>query len=599
MTRLALLAAAALLLALPTTPAADTAPPPRAAAARPGGEPIDVLYLSDARLVVVRLRVASDDRPLPEHWDKFVVSLFNLLDADKSGSLDTKEVAKVRPTVALLTGRAGLPPVEAARTAGPGTMTREGLAEYLRRADLGPFRVPPGADPTPRGRQPRIVRGGSVITTEELDKGLIELLDTDKDGKLSRAELAAAPDILAQFDADENEMLTPEEVLRRPPPLPFFVQQIDDGSATPSMAELALLPRKGADSNLARRLLFRYGTPPTAATTPPGSFSRPRPATPTPAQPAKRRLTQKDIKLTQEVFDALDQDGDGELDSEELARFGENAAPEIEIALRFGSLPAGAKPVEVNVPGKGPVTAFAVADGSEAALEIPGVRLDLVPSRASDFTPGGFRQAYLNRFRIQDRDGNGYLEMNEIGSDVVLRELFPFLDRDGDGKLFEKELTAALTEVEGIAAAATRAMVSTEITEAGRGLFGLIDTDADGRLSPRELRGMVKLIDRFDRDKDGLLSATEVPRRFRAVFTRGPAIASTPSFAVPVSRRMDGQPTPRPKVGPMWFQKMDRNQDGDVSRREFLGTDEDFRRLDADGDGLIDAKEAAAKTDQR
>jgi hypothetical protein len=36
------------------------------------------------------------------------------------------------------------------------------------------------------------------------------------------------------------------------------------------------------------------------------------------------------------------------------------------------------------------------------------------------------------------------------------------------------------------------------------------------------------------------------------------------------------------------------DQGGDVSRREFLGTDEDFRRLDADGDGLISAQEAGA-----
>jgi Ca2+-binding EF-hand superfamily protein len=44
--------------------------------------------------------------------------------------------------------------------------------------------------------------------------------------------------------------------------------------------------------------------------------------------------------------------------------------------------------------------------------------------------------------------------------------------------------------------------------------------------------------------------------------------------------------------GPLWFRKMDRNADGDVSQTEFLGTMEQFRRLDADGDGLIDANEA-------
>jgi hypothetical protein len=37
---------------------------------------------------------------------------------------------------------------------------------------------------------------------------------------------------------------------------------------------------------------------------------------------------------------------------------------------------------------------------------------------------------------------------------------------------------------------------------------------------------------------------------------------------------------------------MDRNNDGDVSRREFLGTLEQFDRIDADRDGLIDSKEA-------
>jgi Ca2+-binding EF-hand superfamily protein len=37
---------------------------------------------------------------------------------------------------------------------------------------------------------------------------------------------------------------------------------------------------------------------------------------------------------------------------------------------------------------------------------------------------------------------------------------------------------------------------------------------------------------------------------------------------------------------------MDKNRDGDVSRREFLGTREAFDRLDKNGDGLIDRREA-------
>jgi Ca2+-binding EF-hand superfamily protein len=57
---------------------------------------------------------------------------------------------------------------------------------------------------------------------------------------------------------------------------------------------------------------------------------------------------------------------------------------------------------------------------------------------------------------------------------------------------------------------------------------------------------------------------------------------------------MAANPAAAPAAGPDWFQKMDRNHDGDVSRREFLGPRDQFDRLDRDNDGLIDADEAKA-----
>ena len=50
-----------------------------------------------------------------------------------------------------------------------------------------------------------------------------------------------------------------------------------------------------------------------------------------------------------------------------------------------------------------------------------------------------------------------------------------------------------------------------------------------------------------------------------------------------------------PQRGPAWFRKMDRNGDGFVSRREFLGPEELFKQLDVDGDGLISPEEASRR----
>src|SRR5262249_17362573 len=86
-------------------------------------------------------------------------------------------------------------------------------------------------------------------------------------------------------------------------------------------------------------------------------------------------------------------------------------------------------------------------------------------------------------------------------------------------------------------------------------------------------------------------------RRFRVSLQPGPANGNTYGprvFAISTLGGMQQPPLPARTAGPAWFRKMDRNRDGDVSRREFLGSDEEFKKIDTDGDGLISAAGADA-----
>ena len=118
----------------------------------------------------------------------------------------------------------------------------------------------------------------------------------------------------------------------------------------------------------------------------------------------------------------------------------------------------------------------------------------------------------------------------------------------------------------------------------------------NGRLSVRELRNAAKVLMKLDADDDGKLASSEIPRNFRGAFEQGAAGVQPSGLAIAVRLDgMSGQPAPPAKTGgPVWFRKMDRNRDGDVSRKEWLGTKEAFDEIDTDKDGLISVEEAEA-----
>jgi hypothetical protein len=123
----------------------------------------------------------------------------------------------------------------------------------------------------------------------------------------------------------------------------------------------------------------------------------------------------------------------------------------------------------------------------------------------------------------------------------------------------------------------------------GYPLLPEIDVNEDGRLTIRELWTVSKSLAAFDRDQDGQIVKSEIPPTLRVSIGLGPIVHRHLATVRSVHREVAAAPISPPD----WFVRMDRNQDGDLTVREFLGGKEQFTSLDADKDQLISAAEAA------
>jgi Ca2+-binding EF-hand superfamily protein len=515
------------------------------------GDAQDLVLFLDTRPYLIRLHLQVNGRSFRGNWDESVTHLFRYLDVDGDGVLSKKEAA-LAPSktqwVQLMTGTVVEPDAapefaELAGSAAATTATPQQFSSYYRNSGAGALQIewgwrPPGQD--------------------RLGDALFQQLDKDKNGSLSRDELVAAQHTLQALDVNGDDLIQAPELstgFSRPS---FNFRSTTDEQPVPDNFPFAVVQADAPAATLAGVLLKRYD------------------------RDKDSKCSRSECQLEKAAFDRLDTNHDGRLDVAELAGW-RKLPPDLEFLV---SLEPGARKDILLMPqvdGKPNRLTALLPPSRDGAVRIPLAEKQLEVSRYARRTEA--RRELLKQFE------------NLAGKDGILSEKkiyqppFTFVavlrlaDRNGDNRLSHKELADYLDVQEKFL---FRTSYLT-IVDRGASLFEFLDADHDGRLSPRELRTAWKRLSVWDRDNTGRVTRQQVPRQFQLVLSYGQSRAALPVFGGGFADLPRIRDTSR---GPLWFRKMDRNGDGDVSQSEFLGTMEQFRRIDTDGDGLIDVIEA-------
>jgi Ca2+-binding EF-hand superfamily protein len=542
---------------------------PEKGEAAPIGAIQDIVYFAPTRPILLRLHIEVDSKAFDDAWDEYIAALFKFLDRDGDGLLSAAEAARApMPQELLQTMGGNLFPqvnnqmVDATEESKPsfetdedGKVTFDALARFYRKHGAGPVQVTNYPVQT--------------LAAEALTDALFELLDTNRDGKLSKEELAQAEQKVLKLDANEDDLVSAQELIptfaaeygptnqpqvqqdpaQKPPPPPeskFFVV-VPDGS-----------PRLFAPRlQLAKKILELYD------------------------KDRNGKLSRTEVGFLGE-FDQLDRNRRGSLDRADLMHY-IGLGGDVELALRIGKNESDKPLAALVAPGGKPArmakrittsvygSAKFVDSGSDIDVRgVEGIRRNFEDTR----------QTIMETFRSLDKEHSGFLTRKQVEDPQagLLRPLFTIADRNDDGNLSEQELRDYLE----LQSKAVNAFIRISIADNGSGLFGVLDANHDGQLGIRELRTAWERLKKHDENLDGCISRRELPHQFRILVSRGEPLVNGPLLGA-------FSPT---AAGPQWFRLMDRNGDGDVSPREFLGTADEFRRIDKDGDGLISIEEA-------
>lgn len=381
-----------------------------------------------------------------------------------------------------------------------------------------------------------LVGTGRASSAPALTAALLRQLDANGDGRFDEPEANGARARLLELDTDADELLEPAELVphtRYPGTTSANFLMPPNGEApndAPGSATPIIVLPLTSDVAWAGRLHARLDAD------------------------GDRRLDHRESGLTTAIFDALDRSHDGYLVSDELSLW-PTLPPDARWDARIEEVSESA-PLEVMV-----------GDIKLVLRVAPGSLPDTLAAAAKRLRTQ-FSEADTNRNHRIDADESAAPNTTE------LRRAVAPADRDGDQVLSADELDAWLALQEQV----VRGHTTLSLVDHGRGLFELLDADHDGALSAREIgaaRARMKAAGVVT--DNSLVNAEALPHTLVGTLSRGrPRAAYQPL-----------------RAGPPWFRAMDRNRDGDVSRREFIGSAVAFDRLDSDHDGLLSDREAA------